>query len=69
MHREPGWTLPEALLVVGVLAVAGTQIWRGGAEALARQRLAIASQRLTGGLEDARAAALRIRGRSCSMKG
>ena len=67
MGREPAWTLPEALLVASILAVVGTQIWRGGVEALAQQRLAIASQRLTGGLEEARVAAQR-QGQPCGLR-
>ncbi|MFN7678112.1 MAG: GspH/FimT family pseudopilin [Cyanobacteriota bacterium] len=67
MHREPGWTLPETLLVAAVLVVTGTQLWRGGADTLARQRLTIASQRVTGGLEVARAAALRL-GQPCGLR-
>ena len=67
MRREPAWTLPEALLAVCILAVLGVQLWRGGAQALAMQRLQTASQRVTGGLEEARAAALR-EGRPCGLR-
>ena len=67
MRREPAWTLPEAMLAVSILAVLGAQAWRGGAQALAMQRLQTASQRLTGGLEEARAAALR-EGRPCGLR-
>jgi type II secretory pathway pseudopilin PulG len=67
MGRESGWTLPEVLLAVSVLMVIGALVWRGGAEGLALQQLQTASQRLTGGLEDARAAALR-EGRPCALR-
>jgi hypothetical protein len=67
MGREPAWTLPETLLAVSVLVVLGVQFWRGSAQALAMQRLQTASQRLTGGLEDARAAAVR-HGQPCGLR-
>lgn len=67
MERDPAWTLPEALVVISGLTILGALVWRGGAEALAVQRLQIASQRLTAGLEEARAAALR-EGRPCGLR-
>jgi hypothetical protein len=67
MRAEPAWTMPEVLLVASLLVVAGTQLWRGGVEVLSRQRLSIASQRLAGGLEDARLAALR-QGQPCGLR-
>ncbi|MFN9661191.1 MAG: GspH/FimT family protein [Cyanobacteriota bacterium] len=67
MNHEPGWTLPEALLALCVLTLLAAQVWRGGAEALALQGLETASQRLTGGLEEARASALR-QGQPCGLR-
>lgn len=67
MRREPAWTLPEALLVISVLVLIGAQMWRGGAEARALRRMQTASLRLTGGLEEARAAALR-EGQPCGLR-
>jgi hypothetical protein len=67
MNREPAWTVPEVLLAVGVVGLLSAQVWRTGAETLALQRLQTASLRLTGGLEEARAAALR-EGRPCGLR-
>lgn len=67
MRREPGWTLPEALLAISVLVLISAQVWRGGAEARAQRRLQAASLRLTGGLEEARAAAVR-EGQPCGLR-
>jgi hypothetical protein len=67
MAREPAWTLPEAMVVLSVFALLAAQMWRGGAESLALQHLKTASQRLTGGLEDGRTAALR-QGRPCGLR-
>lgn len=65
-RREPGWSLIELLLALAlVLGLAGWAT-RGEGEARARQRLQGASQRLVGGLEEARAAALR-EGRACGL--
>lgn len=67
VQRAPAWTLAELLLAGGLVALLAAWASRGGAEALARQRLQTASQRLVGGLEEARAAALR-EGQPCGMR-
>jgi hypothetical protein len=67
MDREPGWTLPETALVVGLVGLVAIQMWRGTVEAMAVQRLQTASQRVTGGLEEGRAAALRL-GQACGLR-
>ncbi|MFN9645746.1 MAG: GspH/FimT family pseudopilin [Cyanobacteriota bacterium] len=67
MGREPAVTLPEALLALGLVAMLAVPLWRGGREAMALQRLQAASQRLTAGLEEGRAAALR-EGRPCGLR-
>jgi hypothetical protein len=67
MGREPAGTLPEAMVALSVMAVLGVQLWRGGAEAVALQRLQTAAQRVTAGLEEGRAAALR-EGRPCGLR-
>lgn len=67
--RAPGWTLTELLLTSGlvmVLATLATFATRGEAEAQARQKLQAASQRVVGGLEEARATALR-EGQPCGL--
>jgi Tfp pilus assembly protein FimT len=67
--RAPGWTLTELLLTSGlvmVLAGLATFATRGQAEAQARQKLQAASQRVVGGLEAARAAAVR-EGQPCGL--
>lgn len=63
----PAWSLPELLVALAVVMLLAAWSWRGGAEALARQRLQTASQRLVVGLEEARAAALR-EGKPCGMR-
>lgn len=67
MGHEPAWTMPEALVAMVLLTALLAVGWRGGAESLALQRLQTASQRVTGGLEEARAAALR-EGRPCGLR-
>jgi hypothetical protein len=67
MGREPAATLPEALLALSILAMLAVPLWRGGTEAMALQRLRTASQRVTAGLEEGRAAALR-EGRPCGLR-
>ncbi|MFN9622541.1 MAG: GspH/FimT family pseudopilin [Cyanobacteriota bacterium] len=67
MGREPAGTLPEALVVLSIVSVLATVLWRGGLEAMALQRLQTASQRVTGGLEEGRTAALR-EGRACGLR-
>ncbi len=67
MDREPGWTLPEAMVALTVVALLGAVAWRGGAEALALQRLQTASQRVMDGLEDGRRAALQG-ARPCALR-
>lgn len=67
LARAPAWTLPELLLATGLVVLVGAWLMRGGTEAMARQRLQTASQRLVSGLEDARAAALR-EGHPCAMR-
>ena len=67
--RAPGWTLTELLLTTGVvmvLAGLATFATRGEAEAQARQKLQAASQRVVGGLEEARATAVRA-GQPCGL--
>jgi Tfp pilus assembly protein FimT len=67
--RCPGWTLTELLLTSGlvmVLAALAALATRGEAEAQARQKLQTASQDVVGGLEEARAAALR-EGQACGL--
>ena len=67
--RCPGWTLMELVITSGlVMAFAGlaTFATRGGGEAQARQKLQTASQDVVGGLEKARAAALR-EGQACGL--
>ncbi|MEB3317693.1 MAG: GspH/FimT family pseudopilin [Cyanobacteriota bacterium] len=67
MQREPAWTLPEVVLAVSVVTLLGSQVWRASMASLALQRLQTASLRLTGGLEEARAAAQR-EGRPCGLR-
>jgi len=77
MARERGWrrrggrmpaqTLPELLVAVSVLGLLAAWTLRDGTEALARQRLRVASQRVVGGLEEARAAAMRL-GQPCALR-
>lgn len=67
MKREPGLSLPEALVAMAVLVWISAQVWRGGAEERALRRMQAASLRLTGGLEEARAAALR-EGQPCGLR-
>jgi type II secretory pathway pseudopilin PulG len=57
--REAGWTLTELLVIVAVLGVSAALVSRGDGEARARQTLQAASQKVVGGLEEARAAAMR----------
>jgi hypothetical protein len=67
--RCPGWTLTELVLTSGLVMVfAGlaTFATRGGGEAQALQKLQTASQDVVGGLEKARAAALR-EGLACGL--
>jgi Tfp pilus assembly protein FimT len=64
--RCPGWTLTELLLIVVLLGVSVVLVSRGDGEAQARQKLQTASQRVVGGLEEARATAMR-KGRSCGL--
>jgi len=67
--RCPGWTLMELVITSGlVMAFAGlaTFATRGGGEAQALQKLQTASQRVVGGLEEARAGALR-QAQSCGL--
>ncbi|MEB3335715.1 MAG: GspH/FimT family pseudopilin [Cyanobacteriota bacterium] len=67
MGRDPGWTLPETLLVVGLVGWVATLAWRDTVESVAVQRLQTASQRVTGGLDEGRAAALRM-GQPCGLR-
>lgn len=67
MTREPGWTLLETLIAASLLTVFGAQLWRGGAEMVALQHLQTATHRVTAGLEEGRAAALRD-GRPCGLR-
>lgn len=66
-QRAPAWTMAELLIAAALLLLLAAWASRGGAEALARQRLQTASQRLVGGLEEARAAAVR-EGQPCGMR-
>ena len=65
-RRAPGWTLPELLMAVGLVLALAAWVSRGEAEARARQSLQAASQRVVGGLEDARASAMR-EGQPCGL--
>lgn len=65
-RRAPGWTLPELLLVVGLVLALAAWVSRGDAEVQARQRLQAASQKVVGGLEEARATAER-EGQACGL--
>ena len=67
MGRESALTLPEAMVALSLLGLLGALAWRGGAETLALQRLQTATQRVTGGLEEGRLAALR-EGRPCGLR-
>ena len=67
MGREPAMTLPEALVALSILTMLAVPLWRGGTETMALQRLQTASQRVTAGLEEGRAAALR-EGRPCGLR-
>jgi hypothetical protein len=67
MNRESAATLPEALVALCLLAMLGALALRSGAESLAMQRVQTASQRVTGGLEEGRLAALR-EGRPCALR-
>ncbi|MEB3325092.1 MAG: GspH/FimT family pseudopilin [Cyanobacteriota bacterium] len=67
--RAPGWTLTELLITAAVLmivATLGTLATLGEGEAQARQKLQAASQTVVGGLEEARAAAVRA-GQPCGL--
>lgn len=65
-NRAPGWTLPELLLALGLVLAMAAWSSRGEGEARARQRLQAASQRVLGGLEEGRAAAMRG-GQPCGL--
>jgi hypothetical protein len=67
MKRESAATLPEALVALSLLAMLGALALRSGADSLAVQRVQTASQRVTGGLEEGRLAALR-EGRPCALR-
>lgn len=64
--RAPGWTLTEGLLACVVLMVLASLATRGEGEAKAREKLQAASQRVVGGLEEARAHAVRG-GQPCGL--
>jgi len=61
-----GFTLPEALVALAVLALLAGLSLPSGVEALARQRLEAAGRRLGQGLEQAREEARR-RGQPCAL--
>jgi type II secretory pathway pseudopilin PulG len=65
-QRAPGWTLPELLLATGLVLALAAWVSRGDMEARARQELQAASQRVVGGLEEARATAQR-EGQACGL--
>ncbi|MFO7628078.1 MAG: GspH/FimT family pseudopilin [Prochlorococcaceae cyanobacterium] len=64
--REAGFTLPELLAALVVLALLLGMGLRSGGETLARQRLEAATRRLAQGIERARSEARR-QGRPCAL--
>ena len=65
--RSAGYSLPELLLVMGLLGVVGSLSVQSGGDLLARQRLEAATRSLEQGINRARAEATK-RQRPCGMQ-
>ena len=57
IRQDRGWSLGELLVGVGIVGLLASLGWRGGSEALARQRLEVAIRRLDQGIQRGRAEA------------
>jgi Tfp pilus assembly protein FimT len=66
IRQDRGWSLGELLVGVGIVGLLASLGWRGGSEALARQRLEVAIRRLDQGIQRGRAEAKKS-GQPCGL--